>query len=155
MQDNISLETFKKVKLVLDNYVPWAKAVNLEEFISLAYDTMVMNNRTCTLIDLEVAVECVLAEKLEKIDCLVRVSSDDEAISYQVSTFGIDKIFKILENRTITQKIDEYDLFLMWLLYFQILNMEVDKELSTLKDSLEYVFNEHNLDITKYVRKIE
>jgi len=155
--DGRKADSYKKTKEVMETYIPWIKAIELTEFMSIAYDVLIINNGKCTMIDLEIEIENKMAEQLEKTGYLIRLSSDDEAKRYQVSSIGIDRVFSIIENnRAIKEvdKIDGHDLLLMWILYFQMFNMEVDSDLSTLKDSIEYIFNGYNMDLTKYKNAI-
>jgi len=131
--------------------VPWAKKITIDEFIPMIQDITLINN-TCSLLDIEVELEIRLAERLEKTEYLVRLSSDDEARRYVVSQLGVDRVFSIIETnntKDLVVKIDEYDLFLMWLLYLQIINMENFEDVKVLADSIEYIFKGYNIDISK------
>jgi hypothetical protein len=73
-----------------------------------------------------------------------------------VSQLGIDRVFDIIEeNSTVVEeiKIDEYDLFLMWMLYLQVKNMENSKDIGVLQDSIEYIFKGYNIDIAKIKKR--
>lgn len=131
--------------------MPWAKKITIDEFIPMIQDITLINN-TCSLLDIEVELEIRLAERLEKTEYLVRLSSDDEARRYVVSQLGVDRVFSIIETnntKDLVVKIDEYDLFLMWLLYLQIINMENFEDVKVLADSIEYIFKGYNIDISK------
>jgi hypothetical protein len=134
-------EGYKSLKLKLQQLYPWIELVTLKEFASITYDIIVIHNGIFDINDLIKELNNIVSDKLVDKGYLMRVSSDDEALGFDLTSKGINQGFKCVK----AEKVDLYDLFLLWSLRNRLKTLEQDEANVTLTNEMEIILKRNGV----------